>query len=331
MGAYVDKPQGPESPPETWHPIHPYWIPIVMVDHDPVPEGTVQNASRAYKVVTPTKWGKKQLENQGVKTEYIPFGIDTKVWRPTKGEDEQRKLKTQLNTRSIPINLERRSEITEDTFLIHINGANKDPYRKAFMRSFIALQLFFANNPDAEKDVRVYIHSWMKFARDIPHGAKALQVEWAIKGTSDYHMLCGVPDPEMAKIARAADLFLHPVQGGGFEIPVLEAMSSGVPSIVSDFVALPELIGDSGWVAPLATKYFSPLDATQAIVDEFKLADIIEKAYNSSYKARRKRGMKGRKKAVKEYDWDIVNPLYRQLNDEAIDEMTYRPRGERLI
>lgn len=324
MGAYVD---GDPARPETLHAIHPHWIPTIMVDHDPVPEGTVINARCAYKTICPTKWGVEQLKKNGVASNYIPFGIDTKVWKPAKDEEEKRENKKWLQNRSIPLNLERRAVIDEDTFLIHINGANKDPYRKAFMRSFIAVQLFLQNNPDAEKDTRIYIHSWMKLARDIPHGAKTLQVDWACKASSDYQMLCSVPDETMARIGRTADVFLHPTQGGGFEIPVLEAMASGIPVITTDFVALPEIVGDGGWLIPCKTKYFSPLDATQAIADEFKMADALEEAYNKS-KKRKSLGRKARKKAL-EYDWKKVDPLYHRLLDEVIDEMKYTSLEER--
>lgn len=328
MDAYTD---GNPEIPESMRPIHPYWIPIIMVDHEPIPEKTVLNARCAYKVVTPTKWGKQQLESQGVQAQYIPFGIDSNAWRPSKGEEEKRADKKALNERSVPFNPQRRAVIDEDTFLIHLNGANKDPYRKGFMRAFIALQLFFQDNPDAEKDARVYVHSWMRFARDLPHGARVLQVDWACKGSSDYHMLCGVPDDAMAQIARAADVFLHPTQGGGFEIPVMEALSCGVPVIATEFVGLPELVADGGWLIPPKTKYFSPLDATQAIADEYKMKDALEKAYNMSPKARRRIGARGRKHVLKEYQWGDVNAQYRQLIDETIEEMRYRPLGDRKI
>lgn len=328
MDAYTD---GNPEIPQTMRAIHPCWLPIIMVDHEPVPEKTVMNARCAFKPITPTRWGKAQLESQGVATEYIPFGIDSKVWRPSKGSEEKKKDKLWLQERSLPFNPQRRAVIDEDTFLIHINGANKDPYRKAFMRAFIALQLFFQDNPDAEKDVRVYVHSWMKFARDLPHGARALQVDWAFKGCSDYHMLCAVPEDAMARIARSADLFIHPTQGGGFEIPVMEAMSCAIPVAATKFVGLPELVEDGGWLVEPKTQYFSPLDATQAIIDEYALKDVIEKAYNMSHRKRRQIGNKGRKRVLKEYQWNDVNRQYRALLDDIIEDMRYKPLEERKI
>jgi glycosyltransferase involved in cell wall biosynthesis len=333
MGAYND---GDPLNPASLRAIHPYWIPIVMVDHNPVPEATVIAASTAYKVLTPTKYGVDQLKSKGVNAQYIPFGINPKVWKP-QNEEEKRESKKWLNERTVPFNMERRASITEDSFLIGINGANKDPYRKAFMRSFIALQIFFENNPDAEKDTRVYCHSWMRLARDIPHGAKTMQVEWACKAPSDAHMLCGVPEEAMARMAGAADVMLHPTQGGGFEIPLMEHMSCETPCITSNFVGMPEVVGDTGWlIDPIISErgaksfYFSPLDATQIICDEYLIADAIEDAYNHP-KKRESLGKKARQKVLKDYDWKDVNPQYYKLLDEIRDEQSYKPLKERQL
>lgn len=326
MDAYTDPhPQNPNARIA----IHPYWIPIVMVDHDPIPEGTERNARAAYKVICPTKWGTKQLEDKGIPTEYIPFGIDTEKWKP-QTEDQKRESKKWLNERSVPMNQNNWKPIEEDSFLIVLNGANKDPYRKAFMRFFIALQLFLEQNPDARKDTRVYVHSWMRLARDIPHGAKTLNVEDVCKCSADYHMLCGVPTEALSRITGSGDVFAHPTQGGGFEIPVLEAMSCGVPPMASNFVGLPELIEGNGWKLPLVTRYFSPLDSTQGIVDEHKFAEAIEDAYNNPDKVK-KLGEKAREKAVAEYDWSLVNPKYYQIIDELRDLQSYKPLEMRKL
>jgi len=333
MGAYNE---GDVNNPASLRAIHPYWIPIIMVDHSPIPEATAVCASTAYKVITPTKYGVEQLKSKGIASEFIPFGIDTKIWKP-QNEEEKRESKKWLNERSVPISMEKRAVIDEDSFLVSINGANKDPYRKAFMRSFIGLQLFLQDNPDAEKDTRVYIHSWMRLARDIPHGAKTLQVEWACKASTDYQMLCGVPEDAMARIAGAADVFLHPTQGGGFEIPIMEHLSCGVPAISSNFLGIPELVKDCGWlIDPITNEkgakslYFSPLDATQIICDEYMIAEALEDAYNNPKKAQAF-GKKGRKRTVEENDWKHIHPKYYEILEEAREEQSYKPLKERKV
>jgi starch synthase len=177
----------------------------------------------------------------------------------------------------------------------------------------------------------------MRLARDIPHGAKTLQVEWACKASSDYHMLCGVPDKDMARIAGCADIMLHPTQGGGFEIPIMEHMACGVPPISSNFVGIPELVKGCGWLIDPVTSekgakslYFSPLDATQIICDEYQIAEAIENAYNNPKKVL-KLGKAGRKRVEDHYDWKHVHPKYFDILEEIRDEQSYKPLKERML
>lgn len=285
-------------------------------------------------------WAKNELKRHGLDSEFIPFGINNDIWTPVKSEDERREGKKWVDERSIPFNLNDRLPITEDSFLIHMNGANKDAYRKAFPRMFTALQIFLEQNPDAKSDTRVYVHSWMKMARDIPHGAKVLHVDRYCKGTADYHNLCSVPEVAMARIARSADVFLHLSEGGGFEIPLLEAMASGVPPIALKFVANGELVGEGkdtrGWLIPVIKaesgaegRYFTSLDSTQGIADEYKTADALAEAYNSEAK-RKRLGRRGVSFA-KDYSWDKVNGKWFELFEGIRDEWAYKPLDERLI
>lgn len=323
MGAYnVPDPTNPTG----FKPIHPFWIPHIMVDHDPIPESTLVYAMSAYKIAVPTHFGVNEFKKRGVDTEYAPFGIDTDLFSPTA---EKEKLKEWLNRRSVTFDLQEKTDITEDSFLIFMNGANKDPYRKAFNRMFTAVQIFLEQNPDAWRDTRVYVHSWMKMARDIPHGAKMLKIHQICRGTHDYHNLCGVPSDKLADIYRASDVFMHLTQGGGFEIPVLEAISCGVPVIGSDFVGLPELIKDCGWLIPQKTKYWSSLDSLQFIADEFKAAEALEDAYNNPDKVA-KLGKAGRERAL-DYAWDKVNPIWHRIFDEVIEEVGYKKLSERKL
>lgn len=55
-----------------------------------------------------------------------------------------------------------------------------------------------------------------------------------------------VDDQTLAGLYAGASLFVLPSQDEGFGLPALEAMASGVPVIVSDGGALPEVVGDAG-------------------------------------------------------------------------------------
>ena len=55
-----------------------------------------------------------------------------------------------------------------------------------------------------------------------------------------------VDDQTLAGLYAGASLFVLPSQDEGFGLPALEAMASGVPILVSDGGALPEVVGDAG-------------------------------------------------------------------------------------
>jgi glycosyltransferase involved in cell wall biosynthesis len=55
-----------------------------------------------------------------------------------------------------------------------------------------------------------------------------------------------VDEETLAGLYASATLFVLPSQDEGFGLPVLEAMASGTPVIVSDGGALPEVVGEAG-------------------------------------------------------------------------------------
>jgi alpha-1,3-rhamnosyl/mannosyltransferase len=61
-----------------------------------------------------------------------------------------------------------------------------------------------------------------------------------------------VDDETLAGLYAQARVFILPSQDEGFGLPALEAMASGTPVIVSDGGALPEVVGEAGWVVRLS-------------------------------------------------------------------------------
>jgi glycosyltransferase involved in cell wall biosynthesis len=118
---------------------------------------------------------------------------------------------------------------------------------------------------------------------------------------------------------------LHPTQGGGFEIPVMEAIMSGCPPITSDFVGIPEIVPDEniGWLIPAKTKYWSSLDSLQFIGDEYKIAEALEDAYNNPDKLK-VLAKNGRKHALENYTVKHCNDAWFELFEEMRDMMSYK-------
>jgi glycosyltransferase involved in cell wall biosynthesis len=292
-------------------PIHPFWVPVVMVDHEPIPEATLLCAKNAYKIISPTRYAYEQFAAHGVETEYIPLGVDNSVYKPTETKAEDRK---NLTAHSTPFNPNNQKPIEENNFLITMVGANKDPYRKNYGGMFTAIKHALDQCSELKRNLRVYVHSWMRQARDIPHAAKVLHIDEYCRGTRDYDNLCGVSDSTLSHHMACSDVFLHLSQGGGFEVPMLEALSCGLPLIASDFICMSELVHDHGWPIPVRTKYLSPLDAMQGIVDEYVAADAIVDAYKHPDK-RASFGKASREFALN-FDYNLINDEWLKLFEE---------------
>ena len=73
------------------------------------------------------------------------------------------------------------------------------------------------------------------------------------------HMIGQVPSDDLLSLYNAAEMLTHPAFYEGFGLPPLEAMSCGLPAIVSNVASLPEVVGD-------AALLIDPYDADELAV-----------------------------------------------------------------
>ena len=97
-----------------------------------------------------------------------------------------------------------------------------------------------------------------------------------------------VPDKDLAEIVASAKIFVFPSFAEGFGLPPLEAMKSGIPTIISNTTSLPEVCGD-------AALSFNPEKI-------YELTSLIKLLLNNR-KIYEKYKVKGLNKS-KEYTWD---------------------------
>lgn len=209
------------------------WTPI---DHNPVPPGVLQWLKKDN--VTPlamSKFGLEQINKVGVEGHYIPHSIDTKVFKPTDtiGEMPAQEF----------------MGFEDGRFIVGMNAANKASgiiHRKAFGENMMAFAMLCRKYPDAI----LYIHT----DASSPHGWNLMALGQMLGIPVDN---LAFPDPlayrygmsqeTLAGIYSQMDVLLATSYGEGFGVPTIEAQACGVPVIVSNFAASPELVGD-GWV-----------------------------------------------------------------------------------
>lgn len=99
-----------------------------------------------------------------------------------------------------------------------------------------------------------------------------------------------IPDNDLIAIYNMADIFTFPSLYEGFGLPVLEAMSCGVPVICSNTSSLPEVVGNAGILFPPRDIYLLAKAIQMLLDDPWLYADL------------RERGLK----KASEYSWEIT-------------------------
>ena len=162
---------------------------------------------------------------------YAPHGVDTTLFQPEV-----------LDVNGVsPRDL---FGVPADAFVVGMNAANKGniKIRKSFPQAFAAFGLFVRDNPDAV----LLVHSEMVGLGSgvhLPRLAEACGIPAGnIIFTEQYAYKMGLSPQAMVALYQAMDVLLAPSMGEGFGIPVVEAQACGVPVIVSDFSAQPELV-----------------------------------------------------------------------------------------
>jgi len=93
---------------------------------------------------------------------------------------------------------------------------------------------------DIAKKLFEQIHSKRKDVKMIKAGyGEGLEGEGIIS-------LGWVPEDDMPLLFNASDAYLHTSEYEGFGLPVLEAMSCGIPVIASNKASIPEVVGECG-------------------------------------------------------------------------------------
>lgn len=134
--------------------------------------------------------------------------------------------------------------------------------------------ILFVGTRDIRKNVPLLIRAFARIAEDIPHqlviaGRPALKRSDDRKQAQELGLekrvtwLDFVPDEDLPILYAGADLFVWPSVYEGFGLPPMEAMASGVPVIVSNGGALPEVVGSAGEIVA-----FSEQNINQRILDE---------------------------------------------------------------
>lgn len=287
-----------------------HWIPITPIDFDPVPQKILNNLRYAWKIITYSKFGQKELMRNGLYSTYIPHTVDTYIFKPFDKAERKKK-----------------SGLPENAFVVGMVAANKDwPPRKSFQEVLDAFKMFLEKVPQA----LLYIHTNPQFPGGFPidEYANFIGIGNKVMFPDAYQMNFNTGKMQMALIYNNFDVFVMPSTSEGFGVGLIEAQACGIPVITNNWTSMKELVkpGKTGFLTDISSKKYVQIGSYMA-------TPSVTSIYNSLidvYKADRvKMGEEARKWMVEEYDsakvfkekWipylqDIENEIYGKQLDE---------------
>lgn len=259
------------------------WVPV---DHEPIPFGVANffQASGAVPIAM-SRFGEEQLKSVNLDPLYVPHGVDTNVFKPY----DREKVREEVGA-------------PKDAFLIGMVAANKGrPSRKGFQQALQAFAIFREKHPEALMYLHTVTAAEYAQGEDILALAKALGVEQHIVTPPSYRMMYDPHPPDtMAQIYSSLDVLVNCSAGEGFGIPILEANACGIPSIVTNFTAMPEVSGPAGWHVGF-TPQWTPGKAWWGIASVPEMVQALEVCYGQSEEEKAARAQLARDHALK-YD-----------------------------
>ncbi len=249
------------------------------------------------------KYAEREIKKVGLSAEYIPHGVDTKIYNP-QNKDKWREI----------------FNLPKDAFIVGFVGTNISKrkgfaemmlgFKKAFDagKKFIVLMV---TNPHGEQSggYNMYeLADYIGFPRSL--------LQFPIDAY-------GFTEQEMAGWYNAFDILVNISRGEGFGIPILESQACGTPVIATDFSSMPELVDGHGILVPVkALDVYTLKTQYHAIADYDAFGDALIKCIDSPdlVKSMGKRACKFSQK----YDWDKLAPHWDRLL-KRVDETGYFP------
>jgi glycosyltransferase involved in cell wall biosynthesis len=251
------------------------WVPV---DHSPVPPEVLTFAAK-HRMIAMSQFGQRELAAAGVKADYVPHAVDTSVFRPV-----ETRAREALN-------------IPDSAFVVTIVAANKGnmPPRKGWNEMITAWGRFAQRHPDAY----LYIHTDLIGHNGVPLpvllGLRSqkygLPIDRVRHAPQPAYRMGDITPAMLNELYAMSDVLLSTSYGEGFGVPVIEAQAAGLPVIVSDATAQPELCG-AGWIVQTQPYY----DLTQGADFGIPIIEDIEAKLELAYEARGDRSL--RDKAV---------------------------------
>jgi glycosyltransferase involved in cell wall biosynthesis len=205
------------------------WVPLLPVDHDPIPEGIVHMLRQhCYHPIAYSRFGEAQLLQAGFAPSYAPHTFDPAVLAPMDKAEARAKL-----------------NIPADVFAIGMVAVNRGgfPSRKAWPQNIEGFARFARVNPRA----RLFCHTHVgetgrEGAVNLPALCQQLGIIDRVSFVDQQAYDRGLPADYLRTFYAAMDVLNCASVGEGYGIPTLEAQALGTPVVVGDWTSSAELL-----------------------------------------------------------------------------------------
>lgn len=140
---------------------------------------------------------------------------------------------------------------------------------------------------------------------------QACRLEKTVNTTSAANI--GISNEELCEVYNLCDAYVHPMNSGGFEMPVLEALLSGLPTAVTNYSCGTNFT-ENPKVYPLAYSVYREINSQfdKAQVDPKSVLDFMVKMNEMTKEERKGLGKELRDWAAKEFD---SNRICKEVED----------------
>lgn len=263
--------------------------------------------SKADKIVAMTEFGQKILKANGLESTVIYHGVDTTLFRPFPQEVKEN-IKTQIGIKGKFV----------------IGGMFKGILRKHPEKYLQAFSLF---RKGIEDKVALVLHTSINQSMG---GEMNLD-----RHCADYGLIIGkdvfftqqnLPTTVIPNIFNAMDVFWALGTMEGFCLPIVEAMSCGLPIVAVNATTFPELLSGTGILSDIpvyskskgAPVTFGSYNGIECPVpNPHDIAAKTETLYSDA-KLRETLSMMATERACKVFDWNIIKKQWADLIKSCI-------------
>lgn len=334
------------------------WVAYVPIDRDPLPNRWTEVLAGPDALILYSKFGMEVVQHQMPfrHPELIYHGVDTEVFRPYAIPEKEfvRQQAFKVNAKSFVIGVVCRNQERKNipaafqAFKAWNCTCTTEPERRRGFGELKTREVYscpgcgeFEQDP-GKLDSYLYLHMTMgdgsdpNDGRGVSWNIHELVTRYALKkriiATPGYGVEKGVSSGRLNAIYNGFDVFLLTTKREGFGLPILEAMSAGLPVVCTGYSSCLELVeaaGEGGYAIDTAAWVCDVHEeADGAIVDPVDAADGIEHFYKMDADGRAEVARCGREFA-ESLTWDGLTDDWVTLLGKLSSQNLYGKRVDK--